>query len=94
MSAAPALDALKELAGIREYIQETQRQLQSGTMPDMAGLEQRTEALCAIIQEASSDLQKKCAPELKDLAQQLNDCEKDLHSFYEALVAGVKGKND
>ena len=78
-----ALDALQELTSIRDYILEAQKQLKQGRMPDMAQLEARTSTLCAIIQRATSDLQQKCAPELKELARQLDDCEKDLRLFHD-----------
>ncbi|HUY68474.1 MAG TPA: hypothetical protein VMV79_04155 [Alphaproteobacteria bacterium] len=75
-------DALAELASIRDYIAEVQRQMRAGQMPDMTRLEQRTADLCRIITESSSDIQQKCAPELQELAHQLDDCEKNMRSFF------------
>jgi len=85
-----ALDALQELTSIRDYILEAQKQLKQGRMPNMAQLEERTATLCAIIQDATSDLQQKCAPELKELARQLDDCEKDLRLFHDKASAEIK----
>ena len=87
---SPALDALQELASIRDLIRGAQQQLKQGKMPNMAELEGRTAAVCATIQQASAELQKKCAPELKDIVSQLDDCEKDLHRFYGTAVAPEK----
>jgi hypothetical protein len=80
---SPALDALAELAAIRDYIVGIQRQLKAGDMPDMSMLERRTADMCRIITESSAAIQQECAPELKDLARQLDDCEKDLRAFFE-----------
>jgi len=86
-SSSSALNALDELTAIREYVMDAQRQLKSGRMPDMTSLEQRTADLCRIIREATSDVQKQCAPELADLAHQLDDCEQGLRAFYETVLA-------
>jgi len=88
MSPMPSssLSALEELASIREYVMEAQRQLKSGHMPDMTSLEQRTADLCRLIKEANSEVQKQCAPELADLARQLDDCEQGLRAFYETVL--------
>jgi hypothetical protein len=82
----PALSALEELNAIRAYVMDVQRQLKAGHMPDMTALEHRTADLCRIIREASSDVQKKCAPELADLVRQLDDCEQGLRAFYETVL--------
>jgi len=83
---ASSLNALAELAAIRDYVMDVQRQLKAGQMPNMDSLEERTGDLCRIIREASSDIQRQCAPELKDLAQQLDYCEHELRSFYQTLT--------
>ncbi len=85
-NATPTLDALQELAAIRAYVLDAQRQLQSGHMPDMTSLEKRTADLCRIIRVASGDVQKQCAPELADLAHDLDDCEQGLRAFCETVL--------
>ena len=85
-AAAPSLSAIEELAAIREYVLDAQRQLKAGKMPDMGSLEERTADLCRIIREAASDVQRQCAPELKELAKQLDDCEQQLHLFFQTMV--------
>jgi hypothetical protein len=87
MTSTPALAALEELASIRDYVMQAQRELKAGRMPDMTSLEERTADLCRIIRESSGDVQKQCAPELADLARQLDDCEQSLRSFYETVLA-------
>jgi hypothetical protein len=83
----PSLTALEELASIRDCILEAQRQLKAGRMPDMMTLEERTADLCRIIRESESVVQQQCAPELKDLARRLDDCELEMRAFYEASSA-------
>ncbi|MGE3624029.1 MAG: hypothetical protein AB7H77_09210 [Bdellovibrionales bacterium] len=78
-----SLNVLDELTSIRDYVLNAQRELQAGRMPDMWALEQRTGELCRIIQQATSDVQMKCAPELKELARQLDDCEQELRSMFQ-----------
>lgn len=90
LSPSSALDVLAELAAIRDYVLKAQDLMRAGKMPDMRGLEERTAALCEIIQKASSDLQKKCAPELVELVHQLDDCEKDLHAFCNEAAESTK----
>jgi hypothetical protein len=82
---APSLNALQQLMAIRDYVLDAQRQLKAGRMPDMTALEAQTSDLCRIIREASSDVQQQCAPELKELARQLDDCEEELRAFYTTL---------
>ena len=86
-SAQPALNVLDELMSIRDYVLEAQAQLKDGEMPDMTALEKRTGDLCRIIRSAAPDLQQKCAPELKELARQLDDCEQELRAFFETASA-------
>jgi hypothetical protein len=86
---SPSLTALSELAAIRDYIAEAQRQMKNGVMPDITALEQRTADLCRIIAESSSTVQQECAPELKDLAHKLDDCEKDMRIFFEKTIPEV-----
>jgi uncharacterized protein YaaN involved in tellurite resistance len=83
----PALDALAELAAIRRYIVDIQKQLKEGRMPDMTTLEKRTADICRLIGSSSATIQQEAAPELKDLARQLDDCEKDLREFFENMIA-------
>lgn len=83
-----SLNVLDELVSIRSYVLEAQSQLKAGKMPDMTALEERTADLCRIIRDASSEVQQKCAPELKELARQLDDCEHELRSFYGAMTSG------
>jgi hypothetical protein len=80
-----SINALEELVAIREYVLVAQRQLKSGKMPDMTVLERRTGDLCRIIQQATSDIQQKCAPELKELARQLDDCEQELRAYFTTM---------
>jgi hypothetical protein len=82
-TAQPALNVLDELVSIRDYVLKAQDQLKSGEMPDMTALEKRTADLCRIIRSAAPDLQQKCAPELKELAKQLDECELELRAFFD-----------
>ena len=86
-STRPSLNVLDELMSIRDYVLEAQRQLKDGDMPDMTALEKRTGDLCRIIRDAAPDLQQKCAPELKELAAQLDDCEQELRGFFETAAS-------
>ena len=92
-SAAHSLDALAELAAIRDYVLEAQRQLKAGKMPDMTSLEARTSDLCRIIRDASSDVQQQCAPELKELARQLDDCELELRVSYQTSLTDPQDRH-
>jgi hypothetical protein len=85
----PSLDVLDELVSIRDYVLKAQAQLKDGQMPDMTALENRTADLCRIIRSAAPDLQQKCAPELKELARQLDDCEQELRAFFETSPDGL-----
>jgi hypothetical protein len=78
----PSLNVLDELMSIRDFVLKAQEQLKAGSMPDMTVLEKRTGDLCRIIRSAGSDVQQKCAPELKELAKQLDDCEQELRVFF------------
>jgi len=89
-----SINALDELIAIRDYVLTAQRQLKSGKMPDMTTLEKRTNELCRIIERASSDIQQKCAPELKELARQLDDCEQELRAFYTTVQLASDPLND
>jgi len=85
-SFSSSLNVLDELAAIRSYVLDAQSQLKAGKMPDMTALEERTSDLCRIIRDATSEVQQKCAPELKELARQLDDCEFELRTFYGSLI--------
>jgi len=71
---------LHEMNAIRNYLIAAQDVVKSGHMPDLAGLEGRIAALCESILKAEADIQGECLPQLQELLEQLNACEKAMRA--------------
>lgn len=76
-----------ELKAINDYITAFESVMESGHMPEMKNLEKRVAGLCRSIENAASEIQKECAPELNNLLNRINECEKKMKFFYQEHIA-------
>jgi hypothetical protein len=79
---------LDEFAAIGNYIKAVREVLQSGHMPDMAGLDKRVSNLCAALTESAPETQQQCLPKLSHMLDQLDECERDLRTYHETHIEG------
>jgi hypothetical protein len=73
------------MAAVIRYLDAGQDVLNAGTMPDLRGLEERVAMLCERIKLAPPESHEECLPKLVILLEKLNDTEKAMRSFQEAL---------
>ncbi len=81
---------LDEIQALRRYLGAAQDVMKTGFLPNLIGFDERIGLLCGQLQEEDPTLQERCLPELTALLSALDDCGKDMKSWYATATAAAK----
>jgi len=71
----PLQTTLDELKGLDAFFVRAEEAIKRGELVDMTSIDERVEAVCAIVQTAGPEHQKAFLPELTGLLSRLDSCE-------------------
>ena len=86
MTLPPAL--LAEFTSIDAYLQAANEILETGHMPDLAGLDGRLAHLCALANQVDPAIRQECLNALARVLKKLDACEEAMRAYRTAHMKG------